>query len=271
MTTVVPANGALPEHLSTVWQSIRAEAEVAAAEEPGLASFYYCSILNHSSFADAITYTLAGLLECPDLSSMLVREVCQQAMAEKPVLEMQMLRDIHAWVDRDAACDQYMIPLLYFKGFHALQSYRVSHWLWQENRKPLALFFQNRISELFSVDIHPGATIGSGIMIDHATGVVIGETSIIHDDVSMLHSITLGGSGCDPVKRHPTIHRGVMLGAGCKILGNIEVGKDAKVAAGSMVIENVFAGVTVAGVPAVPVGAGRNQRPAESMDQRLPG
>ncbi|WP_317931845.1 serine O-acetyltransferase [Halioxenophilus sp. WMMB6] len=259
-----------PNHLLAIWPGIRAEARQASIAEPGLASFYYCTILNHASFQDAITYTLASLLAGPDLSAMLVREVCQEALAEQPGLEVQMLRDIYAWYDRDAACDQYMVPLLHFKGFHALQSHRISHWLWQQGREALALFFQNRISERFGVDIHPAAQMGSGIMIDHATGVVIGETAIVHDDVSMLHSITLGGSGCQSVKRHPTIHKGVLMGAGCKILGNVDVGENAKVAAGSVVIEAVPSGVTVAGVPAKIVGRGRTTKPAESMDQCLP-
>ncbi len=265
----------IPPGLTCVWPSIRNEAERASASEPALASFYYGAILNHASFQDAITYTLAHLLAGPDLSSMLVREVCQQALHDTPMIEVQMLRDINAWYERDAACDQYMIPLLHFKGFHALQAYRISHWLWRQERQSLALFFQNRISERFSVDIHPAAELGSGIMIDHATGVVIGETSVVHDDVSMLHSITLGGSGCDAGKRHPTIGRGVLMGAGCKILGPVDVGASVKVAAGSVVIESVPAQVTVAGVPAKIVADGRQQggqaRPAESMDHGLPG
>ncbi|BFM06080.1 serine O-acetyltransferase [Halioxenophilus aromaticivorans] len=261
----------IPPTLTRIWPSIRCEAEVSSAAEPSLASFYYGAILNHSSFQDAITYTLANLLAGPDLSVMLVREVCQQALADNPLIETQMLRDINAWYERDAACDQYMIPLLHFKGYHALQSYRISHWLWQQGRQSLALFFQNRISERFSVDIHPAAVIGSGIMIDHATGVVIGETSIVHDDVSMLHSITLGGSGCEVGKRHPTIGRGVLMGAGCKILGPVDIGSRVKVAAGSVVIADVPAQVTVAGVPAKIVADSRNARPAESMDHRLPG
>lgn len=260
----------VPAYLQQVWPAIRHEAERASAQEPSLASFYYGTILNHASFQDAITFALANLLSGPDLSSMLIREVCQQALSNSPNIETHMLRDINAWYDRDAACDQYMIPLLHFKGFHALQSYRISHWLWNEGRQPLALFFQNRISERFSVDIHPAAEIGSGVMIDHATGVVIGETSIVHDDVSMLHSITLGGSGCGPDKRHPTVGRGVLMGAGCKILGPVEIGADVKVAAGSVVIESVPPKVTVAGVPAKVVSGSRNASPAETMDHRLP-
>lgn len=267
-STLVAAE--IPSSILEVWPAIHREAEHASAQEPGLASFYYGSILNHATFQDAITFTLANLLSGPDLSAMLIREVCQQALVDTPSIEIQMLRDIKAWFDRDAACDQYMIPMLHFKGFHALQSYRISHWLWGQNRESLALFFQNRISERFGVDIHPGAKIGSGIMIDHATGVVIGETSIVHDDVSFLHSITLGGSGSEQGKRHPTIHHGVLMGAGCKILGPVDVGESAKVAAGSVVIESVPAHVTVAGVPAKIVGDNRNSKPAESMDHCLP-
>ena len=260
----------IPQKLAGIWPQIQLEAKASSDSEPGLASYYYCTILNHASFQDAMTYTLASLLSGPDLSAMLVREVCEQALADQPLIEMQMLRDVCAWFDRDAACDQYMIPMLHFKGFHALQSYRIGHWLWQQNRHSLSYFFQNRISERFGVDIHPAAQLGAGIMIDHATGVVIGETSIVHDDVSLLHSITLGGSGCNSCKRHPTIHRGVLMGAGAKILGNIEVGENAKVAAGSMVIESVPPRVTVAGVPAQIVGSSRSTNPAESMDHQLP-
>lgn len=256
--------------VATLWPQIMLEAQAAGRAEPSLASYYYTTILNHSSFAKAISYVLASLLAGPELAAMQAREVIERAMGADPGIERSILEDIQAWYDRDAACDKLMIPLLNFKGFHALQIYRVAHWLWNNGREQLALFLQNRVAELFGIDIHPGARIGCGIMIDHATGVVIGETAVVEDDVSMLHNVTLGGSGADSGKRHPTIRRGVLLGAGAKVLGDIEVGERAKVAAGSLVIESVPAGVTVAGVPARIVGRGKTSVPAMTMDQNLP-
>lgn len=260
-----------PDHLIHLWETIRAEAKQMSLIEPELGSHYHCTVLKHDKFNHSITYILAGLLESTDLPAMLVREVCEQALSSDPSIEISMLEDIKACVDRDAACDTYITPLLHYKGFHALQSYRIAHWLWKEGRKPLALFFQNRISEMFAVDIHPAALIGSGIMFDHATGIVIGETAIIEDNVSMLHCVTLGGSGCGRGKRHPTIRQGVMVGAGSKILGDVVVGECAKVAAGSLVKMSVPAYTTVAGVPAKIVGKSQKtqQAPSQSMDQQI--
>ncbi|MCE2027056.1 serine O-acetyltransferase [Sessilibacter corallicola] len=260
----------LTTQLNGIWPKIKEEAKKASMAEPGLASHYHCTVLKHENFTQSITYILAGLLASEDLPDMLVREVCEEAMAADAAIETSMLEDINASVERDAACDEYLTPLLHYKGYHALQAYRISHWLWQQGRKPLALFFQNRVSEIFDVDIHPAANIGHGIMIDHATGVVIGETTVIENDVSMLHSVTLGGSGCTSRKRHPTIGRGVMIGAGSKILGNVNVGEAAKVAAGSLVRKDVPSYSTVAGVPAKIVGKCRLQ-PAKTMDQQIPG
>jgi serine O-acetyltransferase len=177
--------------------------------------------------------------------------------------------DILAIFARDPACDDLSTAFLFFKGFHALQAHRVAHWLWQHDRQTLARFFQNQISVTLGVDIHPAARIGSGIMLDHATGIVIGETAVIEDDVSILHSVTLGGTGNEIGDRHPKIRKGVLLAAGCKVIGNIEVGTNAKVGAGSVVLEDVPANVTVAGVPAKIVGHLHNQIPAHDMDQNL--
>jgi serine O-acetyltransferase len=260
----------LASHLKEIWPKIKVEARQASLEEPGLASHYHCTVLKHDRFKESITYILAGLLAGEDLPDMLVREVCDEAMRSDPNIEIAMLEDISACVERDAACEEYLTPLLHYKGFHALQAYRIGHWLWRKNRHPLALYFQNRVSEIFAVDIHPAANIGCGIMIDHATGVIVGETTVIENDVSMLHSVTLGGSGYSKGKRHPTIRRGVMIGAGSKILGNIEVGEAAKVAAGSLVRKSVPSHSTVAGVPAKVVGKCRLQ-PSKTMDQQIPG
>lgn len=252
-----------------VWQEIRAEAQRESAAEPVLASFYHASILNHHSFAAAISFHLANKLDSQTLPAMMLREVFEDAMVDDPAIEIAMRADILAHRERDPACKLFFMPFLFFKGYHALQSWRIAHWLWSKGRNALALYFQNQISEAFDVDIHPGARIGKGIMIDHATGVVIGETAVIEDDVSMLHSVTLGGSGCVKTDRHPKIRRGVLIGVGAKILGNIEVGEGAKIGAGSVVLEPVAPHTTVAGVPAKPVGKPKGESPALDMDHHL--
>ena len=252
-----------------VWQEIRAEAQQASADEPVLASFYHATILNHASFPAAISFHLANKLDSQTLPAMMLREVFEQAMRADANIELAMRADIRAHRERDPACNRYCMPFLFFKGYHALQSWRIAHWLWQQGRHPLALYFQNQISQAFDVDIHPGAKIGSGIMIDHATGVVIGETTVIEDDVSMLHGVTLGGSGCMKTDRHPKIRRGVLIGVGAKILGNIEIGEGAKIGAGSVVLDAVAPHTTVAGVPAKLVGRPKGDAPALDMDHHL--
>ncbi len=177
-----------------VWQQIKLEAAEAAGLEPALASFYYSSLLNHKSFESAISFLLASKLDSPTVQATLIREVVEDAMAADPSIVVSMTQDINAYKERDPACDKFMLPMLYFKGFHALQAYRISHWLWQQQRTTLAYFFQHQIALAFGVDIHPAANIGCGIMIDHATGVVIGETAILGDDASLLHGVSLGGS-----------------------------------------------------------------------------
>lgn len=257
--------------VADVWAQIHLEAEQASADEPVLASFYHATILNHASFADALSFHLANQLDSQALPAMLLREVFLQALTADPSIELAMLADIRAHRERDPACNRFCMPFLFFKGYHALQSWRVAHWLWLEGRRALALYFQNQISQRFDVDIHPGARIGRGIMIDHATGVVIGETTVIEDDVSMLHSVTLGGSGCAKTDRHPKIRRGVLIGVGAKILGNIEVGEGAKIGAGSVVLDSVAPHTTVAGVPAKPIGRPEVEAPAFNMNHHLDG
>lgn len=252
-----------------VWRRLRCEAEAGSVAEPVLASYYHAAILNHGDFESAISYQLANLLGSSTVPAMTIREVFQEAFAQDATLGDAMRADILAYYERDPACDKYIMPFLYFKGFHSLQAYRVSHWLWQRDRKPLALYFQNQISQSFGVDIHPGAQLGKGIMIDHATGVVIGETVIMGDDVSLLHGVTLGGSGCSSGKRHPTIGNGVMISVGAKVLGNIDIGDGVKIGGGSLVLESVSAHTTVAGVPARVVGKPRVDSPALDMDQDL--
>lgn len=250
-----------------LWQAIRLEATEAGLEEPALASFYHATILNHESFASAMSFHLANQLDSQAVPAMMIREVFEVALAKDPSIELAMRADILAHCERDPACDRYSTPMLFFKGFQALQAYRIAHHLWQRERKPLALYLQNQISQTFGVDIHPGARIGAGIMIDHATGLVVGETAVIGDEVSMLHSVTLGGAGRMSGDRHPKIGRGVLISTGAKILGNIAIGDCAKIGAGSVVLDSVPSHTTVAGVPARVVGQVKGKVPARDMDQ----
>ncbi len=248
------------------WPRIRVEAATAAATEPALASFLHATVLNHESFSDALSYRLAQKLSDVEMNAMLWREVCAEAYADDPEIVDAALRDIIAVFERDPACHEYVQPFLYFKGYLALQGHRVANWLWGRDRRPLALFLQSRMSELFQVDIHPATVIGKGVHIDHASGVVIGETAVIEDDVSIFQGVTLGGTGKETGDRHPKIRKGALVSVGAKVLGNIEVGEGAKVAAGSVVLHPVPAGCTVAGVPAKPVGDCA-RAPSETMDQ----
>jgi serine O-acetyltransferase len=254
-----------------VWSQLRVEAMQAAAEEPLLASYLHASILHHDKIEDALSYHLAQKLGHGDLPALQLREVIREAYTSDPSLAAAAARDMRVVRERDPACRTYLQPFLFFKGYGGLQAYRIAHWLWTQERHILAYHLQSRISELFAVDIHPNAKIGAGVFIDHAHGIVIGETAVVDDDVSMLHSVTLGGTGKVGGDRHPKIKRGVMIGAGAKVLGNITVGEDARIAAGSVVLSDVAARCTVAGVPAKPVGGPccEGTKPAEVMDQRI--
>ncbi|MCB1843592.1 MAG: serine O-acetyltransferase [Halioglobus sp.] len=248
------------------WEQIREEASQHASEEPILASFLHATILNHAQLEMALSFHLASQLDSPTASSLLLREVMLEAMNSDAGIRSAVRDDLRAVKERDSACHELYIPFLYFKGFHALQTQRVAHWLWQNGREPLALFFQNRMSVEFGVDIHPAARMGHGIMLDHATGLVIGETAVVGNNVSILQSVTLGGTGKDEGDRHPKIGNGVLISAGAKILGNIRVGDGAKVGAGSVVLEDVPPHTTVAGVPAKVVGRPSTDQPALDMD-----
>ncbi len=237
-----------------IWQAIRQETAHHAAKEPLLASFFHATVLNHSRLEDALSFHLANKLDTPAASAMQIREVVQQALEADPDISASARADLEATLERDSACDNLSTPFLFFKGFHALQAHRVSHWLWGQNRTELAMFLQNRISVVFGVDIHPAARVGKGIMFDHATGIVIGETAVVEDNVSIMQSVTLGGTGKVSGDRHPKIRAGVMIGPGAKILGNIEIGRGAKVCAGSVVLKPVPEHTVVAGVPAKEVG-----------------
>jgi serine O-acetyltransferase len=251
------------------WDKIREEAAIMAAEEPMLASFFHSTILNHDSLRSALSFQLANKLASAVMPAMVLREVIETALAAQPDILDAVAADICAVKDRDPAVRYYSTPLLYLKGFHALQGYRVAHWLWQQGRYSLATFLQNQISVVFSVDVHPAAQIGCGIMFDHATGIIIGETAVVENDVSILQNVTLGGTGKEHGDRHPKIREGVMIGAGAKVLGNIEVGCGAKIGAGSVVLQAVPPHTTVAGVPAREVGHPDCDKPSLDMNQGL--
>ena len=252
-----------------IWQRIRGEAADDAAREPMLASFLHSVVLNHRRLEDALSFLLASKLESATVSALTLRDLIDEAFSADPSLSVAVRADLEAVVARDPACRGYSVPLLYFKGFHALQAYRVAHHCWTTERRALALFLQSRISEAFAVDIHPGARLGKGIFFDHATSIVIGETCVIDDDFSMLHEVTLGGTGKAGGDRHPKIRRGVLIGAGAKVLGNVVVGEGAKIGAGSVVLDDVPPHTTVAGVPARPVGYPAHALPALEMDQGI--
>ncbi len=254
---------------SGTWQQLRAAAEAAVREEPHLASQMSAVILSHDDLAGALSFQIGRKLGDSELGPMSVREVCRDAFAADRSIVAAAEADLQAVIERDPAIKTLLQPFLYFKGFQALQAWRVAHWLWGQGRETLAFHFQSRISELFQVDIHPAARLGSGLFLDHGTGIVIGETAVVGDEVSMLHAVTLGGTGADRGDRHPKIGKGVLLGAGAKVLGNITVGDYAKVASGSVVLKAVPAGCTVAGVPARLVNCPTEATPARTMDHTL--
>jgi serine O-acetyltransferase len=250
-----------------VWARIRREAEEIVRREPELATFIYSTILHHETLETAVVYRLAERLDHPAVSGELIRQAYAEALKDIPALAEAFRADLMATVDRDPATHRMIEPVLYYKGFHAIQTHRLMHWLWHKGRRDFALYLQSRSSAVFQCDIHPAAKIGRGIFLDHATGLVVGETAEIGDDVSILHDVTLGGTGKEWEDRHPKIRYGVMIGAGAKILGNIEVGHCARIAAGSVVTKAVPNNVTVAGVPAKVIGQAGCPEPARTMDQ----
>ena len=250
-----------------VWSHICEEARAAVRDEPLLGGFIHSSILHHATLERALAYRFSLKLASGEMSEQLLREIADEAYAANPYLGQAARADIVAVYDRDPACHRFMQPLMFFKGFQAVQAYRIGNWLWHHGRRDLAYFVQMRVSEIFGVDIHPGARVGQGIMIDHAHSIVIGETAVVGDNVSMLHSVTLGGTGKEEEDRHPKIGDGVLIGAGAKVLGNIKVGRCSRIAAGSVVLQEVPPCKTVAGVPARIVGEAGCDQPALSMDQ----
>jgi serine O-acetyltransferase len=257
------------ETVDPVWTRVRDEAEEVVRREPELTSFIYSTLLHHDTLESAVVHRLASRLDHQDVSSELIRQAYTGALEDDRTIAEAFRADIVATVDRDPACDRFMEPVLYFKGFHAIQAHRLAHWLWTKGRQDFAYYLQSRSSSVFQTDIHPAVPVGRGIFLDHATGLVVGETAEIGDDVSMLHGVTLGGTGKQEGDRHPKIRRGVMIGANATVLGNIEVGQCARIAAGSVVLHPVPPQKTVVGVPAKVVGEAGCAEPARSMDQLL--
>ncbi|RFA28411.1 serine O-acetyltransferase [Alkalilimnicola ehrlichii] len=253
----------------STWRTLRDEVELLAQEEAILASYLQATVINHSSLEASLSYLLANKLSSPDLPAMSLREIVAKALFSAPEIQLAVRSDLAAAVDRDPAVQGFAAPFLNHKGFHALQAHRVAHWYWRKGRLALALYLQSSISEAFSVDIHPAAVIGRGVFMDHATAVVIGETAVVGDDVSILQGVTLGGTGKDTGDRHPKVGRGVLLSAGAKVLGNIRLGACSKIGAGSVVLADVPPYTTVAGVPARVVGQIVDDSPALRMNQQL--
>lgn len=269
MTISMKARSHQVQPIDPIWTAVRQEAADAVAADPLLSAFLYATILNQDSLEDAVIHRLSERLHHQDLGADLIRQTYQAMLRDSSDWSSTVRVDIQAYYDRDPACDRFLMPVLYFKGFHAIQTHRLAHWLWGQGRKDFALYLQSRSSAIFQTDIHPAARLGKGIFIDHATGLVVGETAVVEDDVSMLHGVTLGGTGKAGGDRHPKIRHGVLVGAGAKILGNIEIGHCTKVAAGSVVLQSVPNNKTVAGVPARIVGEAGCEEPSRAMDQLL--
>ncbi|MFC0220327.1 serine O-acetyltransferase [Pseudochelatococcus lubricantis] len=252
-----------------VWLRLRREAEAVVRREPYLGGVIAGSILNHASFESVLAFKIGQRLNHPTLPGELITQGFLAAVADDPDLSTTIRADVLAVLDRDPVCTRVIEPVLYFKGFHALVTHRLAHWLWQKGRTDFALHLQSRSSEVFQTDINPAARFGRGIFLDHATGFVVGATAAIGDNVSILQEVTLGGTGKESGDRHPKVRDGVLIGAGAKILGNIEIGPGARIAAGSVVLHPVPANATVAGVPAKVIETARCPEPARSMDQIL--
>ncbi len=253
-----------------IWQQLRSEAEQLIQKEPLLASYVYACVLNHDSLASSLGFILANKLSDGVMPAVTVQELFESASNASPEMIDRAAADILAVYERDAAITSYLPVILYLKGFHSIQVHRLAHHLWQTGRQELALFIQSRNSEVFGVDIHPACIMGKGIMFDHATGIVIGETSVIEDNVSILQQVTLGGTGNEQGDRHPKIKSGVLISAGAKVLGNITIGESAKIGAGSVVLQDVEPHTTVVGIPARAVGKPCEESPAQTMDQNFP-
>jgi serine O-acetyltransferase len=257
------------EVVDPVWTRVREEADAVIHAEPQLSSFLFANVLQLNSLEAAIVQRVTSRLDHADMPATLIAQAFGQALSADPSIAEAFRIDIAAVVDRDPATTRFIEPILYLKGFHAIQTHRLAHWLWNSGRRDFALYLQSRSSSVFQCDIHPAVPMGRGIFLDHATGLVVGATATIDDNVSILQDVTLGGTGKEIGDRHPKIRRGVMIGAGAKVLGNIEIGRCARIAAGSVVLKPVPRNTTVAGVPARVVGEAGCAEPARSMDQIL--
>jgi serine O-acetyltransferase len=252
-----------------IWTQMRSEAEAAAAAEPALANFINANVLHRDSLVDAIIHRISRRLGHADFATDMVIDTFRSIADPGSGIPELLATDLRAVYDRDPACQRFLDPILYFKGFHALATHRFAHAIWQAERKDLAFYLQSQASKIFSTDIHPAARFGRGIMLDHATGIVIGETAVVGDNVSMLHAVTLGGSGKQTGDRHPKVGAGVLIGAGAKVLGNIHIGNCCLIASGSVVLNDIPPHKTVAGVPAKIVGSTGTAEPAQTMEQQL--
>jgi serine O-acetyltransferase len=255
--------------MDPIWDTIRKEAEEAAQADPVLATFLYSTILQQPSLEEAVIHRVCERLDHPDLQASVIRQTYMEMLADDPSWGATLRVDIQAVYDRDPACSRFIQPILYFKGFHAIQTHRLAHWLWNKGRVDYALYLQSRSSAIFQTDIDPASKLGKGLFLDHATGIVIGRTAVVGDNVSILQNVTLGGTGKEGGDRHPKIGSGVLIGSGAKVLGNIEIGNCSRIAAGSVVLKPVPANKTVAGVPARIVGEAGCQEPSRAMDQMI--
>jgi serine O-acetyltransferase len=265
-----PQQPVAPQTPGELWLALRVEAVRSGERETALRDFLELAVLRHRDFAEALAALLARKLAERSMPLERLEDIARAAFAEQPQIIDAAIADLAAIRSRDPAAGTSLTPFLYYKGFHALEWHRVGHWLWRSGRRDLAHFLQSRVSEVFAVDIHPAVPVGTGVFIDHGTGLVVGETAVIGDDVSILQEVTLGGTGKERGDRHPKVRDGVLLAAGAKVLGNIEIGRGAKVGAGSVVLYDVPPCATVAGVPARIVGWCDDGPPALAMDQSLP-
>ena len=253
----------------TIWLLLREEATETARDEPVLSELLRVCILDRPSLEEALAYRLARKIGHHAVSEQFLQDTFSEAFKADPKIGQHVRHDLQAVVDRDPATDDYLQPFLYQKGFQALTTYRLAHHLYNDGRKQLAFYLQSLMSEVYQADIHPAAHIGCGIMLDHATSFVVGETAVIANNVSILHEVTLGGTGKEHGDRHPKVGEGVLLAAGSKIIGNVKIGQGAKVGAGAVVLEDVPAHTTVVGVPAQVVGHIEDPAPALGMDQHI--
>jgi serine O-acetyltransferase len=255
--------------MDPIWDTIRKEADEDAQADPVLATFLYSTILQQPSLEEAVIHRVCERLDHPDLPASVIRQTYMEMLADDPSWGATLRVDIQAVYDRDPACSRFIQAILYFKGFHAIQTHRLAHWLWNKGRVDYALYLQSRSSAIFQTDIDPASKLGKGLFLDHATGIVIGRTAVVGDNVSILQNVTLGGTGKEGGDRHPKIGCGVLIGSGAKVLGNIEIGNCSRIAAGSVVLKPVPANKTVAGVPARIVGEAGCQEPSRAMDQMI--